>query len=154
MSLKLYFVGKSKKKFIVNGIKEYQKRIRKYLPFKIEIIPEEKCSKNQKKFETIEVEASRILKKIKSNTYLIVLDERGRQFTSVEFAGFLEKKLSQKNVAFLVGGVYGLSKRVKDRADLILGFSKFTFTHQMIRIILLEQLYRALTIQKNKAYHY
>jgi len=152
MKIKIFCLGKSKQKFIEEGIREYQKRISKYAKIEIKILLDAKLTKTN----TIEIvknkEAEILEKYLQRNNFIIVLDENGKQFTSIEFSNFISK--IDRNVIFVIGGVYGLSEKILKRANLVLSFSKFTFTHQMIRLILMEQLYRAFTIIEGKKYHY
>ena len=154
MRIKILALGKSKQSFIEEGLREYLKRMSKYASVKLEILPDIKLSKTNSVQIVKDKEAEIINKHLKDNDYIIALDEYGKQFTSVKFAGLLEKQKGRKDVTFVIGGVYGLSEKIAKRADLKLSFSEFTFTHQMIRLILLEQLYRAFTIIEGKKYHY
>ncbi len=155
MKIRIICLGKTKQKFIEEGIKEYQKRITKYLKLEWKILPDVKLTGNK----TIEIvkdqEAAILEKNFPKSSFLIVLDENGKEFSSEKFAKYLEEKLSfRKEIIFIIGGVYGLSNKILKRADLVLSFSRFTFTHQMIRFLLMEQLYRSFTIIKGKKYHY
>ena len=155
MKIRILCLGKTKQKFIEEGIKEYKKRITKYIKLEWQILPDVKLTGNK----TIEIvkdqEAAILEKNLLQSSFLIVLDENGKEFSSEKFADYLEKKFSiGKNIIFVIGGVYGLSKKIIKRADLVLSFSRFTFTHQMIRFLLAEQLYRSFTIIRGKKYHY
>ena len=154
MIIKIYWLGKTKKDFVSIANSEYLKRISGHTKIKIIELTDIKLTKAINIDIVKAKEAEIIRKAIKTEEYLIVLDERGDQFTSPEFAKFLDKQASKGTISFLIGGTYGLDKTIIDRADLILSFSKMTFTHQMIRIILLEQIYRSITIIKKKKYHY
>lgn len=151
MAITILAIGKTKRGFIQDGIHEYMKRIKKYSVVKIIELPDSSI-KNKNEKTVIEQEADIILEKIKSNDYLVLLDSNGKQFSSLEFAGFLQNN-SRLNLCFCIGGVYGVSRRVKQRADYIVSFSKMTFTHQMIRLLLTEQIYRALNINHGGNYH-
>jgi len=148
-------LGKTKQKFIEEGIQEYQKRITKYLKLEWKILPDVKLT-GSKTIEIVKnLEAAILEKNIPKSSLIIVLDENGKEFSSEKFAEYLEEKFSiGKNIIFVIGGVYGLSKKIIKRADLVLSFSRFTFTHQMIRFLLAEQLYRSFTIIRGKKYHY
>ena len=155
MKMKIICLGKTKQKFIEDGIKEYQKRISKYIKLDWQLLPDVKLTSSN----TIEIvknrEAVILEKKLPMSSFIIALDETGEEFSSVKIAKFLESKLiTEKEIIFIIGGVYGLSSRILKKANIILSFSRFTFTHQMIRLLLLEQLYRSFTIIKNKKYHY
>lgn len=154
MRIKILALGKSKQTFIEAGIKEYLKRLSKYASVKLEILADVKLSKTNTVQIVKDKEAEIIQKHLKDNDFIIALDEYGKQYTSVEFAQILEKQKGRKDITFIIGGVYGLSDKIIKQADLKLSFSKMTFTHQMIRLILAEQIYRAFTILEGKKYHY
>ena len=155
MKIRIICLGKTKQKFIEEGIKEYQKRIIKYIKLEWQILPDVKLT-GSKTIEIVKDQEAAILEKnFRKSSFLIVLDEKGKEFSSKKFAEYLEEKLPfGRDVIFVIGGVYGLSKRIIERADLVLSFSRFTFTHQIIRFLLVEQLYRSFTIIKGKKYHY
>ncbi|OPX26462.1 MAG: hypothetical protein B1H06_05630 [Candidatus Cloacimonas sp. 4484_143] len=155
MKIIIICLGKTKQKFIEEGIKEYQKRITKYVKLEWQILPDVKLT-GSKTIEIVKDQEAAILEKnFPKSFYLIVLDENGKEFSSEKFAKYLENKFPiGKNIIFVIGGVYGLSKKILKRADLVLSFSRFTYTHQMIRFLLVEQLYRSFTIIKGKKYHY
>ena len=156
MKIKIICLGKTKQKFIEEGIREYQKRITKYLALDWQILPDVKLT-GSKTIEVVKDREAVILEKNlpASSSIIIVLDENGKEFSSEKFAEYLDEKLLfRKNIIFVIGGVYGISNRILERADLVLSFSRFTFTHQMIRFLLIEQLYRSFTIIKGKKYHY
>ena len=152
--LRLLLVGKTTDKHLDTLIADYQQRLTHYLPFEIKVLPDLKAGKlsfEQQK----QLEGERILAAVPANARLILLDERGKQFRSVDFAAYLEKQLAAiPNIIFVVGGPYGFSKDVYDRADSMLSLSLMTFSHQMIRLLFIEQLYRAMTILKNEPYHH
>lgn len=152
--MKILCVGKTKQSFIEAGIKEYEKRLRLFNPVQWQILPDVKLSKSNTVSQVKSQEAEIILKALSPRDVVVVLDERGRQFGSVDFAKKLEKLQVKGPLVFIIGGVYGLDASLRNRADLVLGFSQFTFTHQMIRLLLVEQLYRAYTILQGKTYHY
>lgn len=155
MKIKIICLGKTKQRFIEEGITEYQKRITKYIKLNWQILPDVKLT-GSKTIEIVKDQEAKILEKhIPASSFIIVLDENGKEFSSEKFAKFLEDKLIVgKDIIFVIGGVYGLSNKILKRADLLLSFSRFTFTHQMIRFLLGEQLYRSFTIIKGKKYHY
>ena len=127
-----------------------------YIPFEMVVIPELKNTKNLSVSEQVEKEADLILKQLEPNDEIILLDEKGKQFTSVGFSEFISKKMlsSVKRTVFVVGGPYGFSERVYNRANSMVSLSAMTFSHQMIRLIFVEQLYRAMTILKGEPYHH
>lgn len=147
--MKIICVGKVKEKFFVDAINEYSKRISKYTKLEIlEISDESNESIAMKK------EGEKILSKIKDNDYVVTLEIEGNSLTSLEFAKKIDNNFnSNKNLTFVIGGSYGLDESVKSRSDYKLSFSKFTFPHQLFRVILLEQIYRAYKINNNENYH-
>jgi len=155
MKIKITCLGKTKQKFIEEGIREYQKRITKYIKLDWQILSDVKLTGN-KTIEVVKKQEALILEKnLPASSIIVVLDENGKEFSSEYFAKYLEKKLLfGKDIIFIIGGVYGLSDRILQKADIVLSFSRFTFTHQMIRLLLIEQLYRSFTILKGKKYHY
>jgi len=155
MKIRLLCVGKTSHSFVKEGMEKYNKRIKKYLSFHTEILPEAKTSKNTSPGQIKHLEAEKIKKKIDPADLVILLDENGKQFTSVDFAHFLEKQFSgsKKQVVFIVGGAYGFSDEIYQMAHHKIALSPMTFSHQIIRVIFMEQLYRALTIIKGEPYH-
>lgn len=156
MKVKFICIGKTGKSFLEEGENEYLKRLKHYIPVERIEIPD---LKNQKKltFEQIkELEGKEILAKIQSGDQLILLDERGKHYSSVDFANFLQQRFNSggKALAFVVGGAYGFSEEVYAAASAKISLSTMTFSHQMVRMIFFEQLYRAMTILKNEPYHH
>ena len=156
MKFILLMIGKTNGTSLQKLIEDYQGRVQHYLNFEIVTIPELKNTKNLSVQEQKEKEADLILKQIDNQDDVILLDEKGKQFSSVAFAGFLEKKLhsSAKRMIFVVGGPFGFSQRIYDRANGMISMSPMTFSHQMIRLIFAEQLYRAMTIIRGESYHH
>ena len=157
LHLNLIVLGKLKEKYWVEAEAEYLKRLQSFAKVKILELKEESFLEKDN-FEIVkQKEADKIKKIIPANSFLIVLDSKGQEFTSEEFANQLEK-LSQtgenNNITFVIGGPLGLDKEILDLANLKLSFSKMTFTHQMIRIFLWEQIYRGFMIKENRKYHY
>jgi 23S rRNA (pseudouridine1915-N3)-methyltransferase len=154
MKINILALGKSKQSFIENGLQEYLKRLSKYVQISFIELPDIKLTKSN----TIKIvknkEAEILLRNINERDFVIALDENGKQFSSIDFAKYLEELKTKPNLVFIIGGVYGLSNEVVERANLVLSFSKFTFTHQMIRLLLIEQIYRSFTILEGKKYHY
>ena len=147
--MKIICVGKVKEKFFVDAINEYSKRISKYT--KLEII---EISDESNESIAMKKEGEKILSKIKDNDYVVTLEIEGNSLTSLEFAKKIDNNFnSNKNLTFVIGGSYGLDESVKSRSDYKLSFSKFTFPHQLFRVILLEQIYRAYKINHNENYH-
>ena len=156
MKISLLMVGKTTNSQLIKLQDEYQNRLKHYISFDSIIIPELKNTKNLSVAEQQEKEADLILKQIETSDDVILLDEKGKQFTSVGFSTFISKKMlaSHKRMIFVVGGPYGFSERVYSRATGLVSLSAMTFSHQMIRLIFLEQLYRAFTILKGEPYHH
>ena len=156
MKIILLTVGKTNDVHLIKLQEEYQNRLKYYIPFETVTIPELKNTKNLSVNEQLEKEADLILKQLDSSDEVILLDEKGKQFTSVGFSEFLSKKMlsSVKRMVFVVGGPYGFSERVYKRASGKISLSMMTFSHQMIRLIFVEQVYRAMTILKGEPYHH
>jgi 23S rRNA (pseudouridine1915-N3)-methyltransferase len=155
MNIKIICLGKTKQSFIKQGVAEYQKRIGRFGKLSWQTLPDVKLSASNNIDQVKAQEAEIILKKINPRDYLIALDENGRQFTSPQLSHKLSKlTLQGKTPCFIIGGVYGLDKQIIEKVDLVMSFSMLTFTHQMIRLLLAEQIYRAFTIKNNKKYHY
>ncbi|MBK6837693.1 MAG: 23S rRNA (pseudouridine(1915)-N(3))-methyltransferase RlmH [Bacteroidetes bacterium] len=153
MKCELIFVGKTSEKYLQEGIDQYLKRLKHYLPVSISVIGQGAGGDTMK---VIQSECSDILSRLKPRDLLILLDERGVALSSVEFAGKIQTSMVQgySNMVFVIGGAYGVNDEVRKRANMILSFSAFTLTHQMIRLFLVEQIYRAMTILKNESYHH
>jgi len=134
----------------------YEKRLSYYINFELQLLPDIKNSKSLSEEQQKAKEGELILGNVASSHHLILLDERGKEFTSVAFADELQKKMNAgiKQLTFVIGGPYGFSKEVYDRANGKLSLSKLTFSHQMIRLFFVEQLYRAFTILRNEPYHH
>lgn len=156
MKIILLTVGKTTDNQLIKLQETYQNRLKHYIPFEFQVIPELKNTKNLSTNEQCEKEAELILKSIETSDEVILLDEKGKQFTSVGFSEFIAKKMlaSHKRVVFIVGGPYGFSEKVYKRANGMVSLSAMTFSHQMIRLIFVEQLYRAMTILKGEPYHH
>jgi 23S rRNA (pseudouridine1915-N3)-methyltransferase len=155
MQIDFIFVGKTVQKWLVEGCDEYANRLVHYVKFSQIIIPELKEAKKLSKDQIKEKEGKEILHHLQASDILVLFDERGKEFRSLEYADFLQKLLlgSVKRVVFVVGGAYGFSKEVYQRANFKVSLSQMTFSHQMIRLFALEQLYRAFTIIKGEPYH-
>lgn len=147
--MKVISVGKIKEKFFVEAINEYSKRISKYTKLEIIEIPDE-----ANESIAMKKEGEKILSKIKDNDYVVTLEIEGNSLTSLEFAKKIDNNFnSNKNLTFVIGGSYGLDEAVKSRSNYKLSFSNLTFPHQLFRVILLEQIYRAYKIKYNENYH-
>lgn len=149
-------VGKIDDAIYSQAIDVYKKRLSHYIPFEIIVIPDIKKRKNLSEKDQRTEEGLNILKKTQPGDYIILLDEKGEQHTSVEFAQLIEKRIqiTSKRVIFIVGGPYGFSPEVYLKANEKISLSKMTFTHQMVRLVFVEQLYRAMTILNNEPYHH
>ena len=154
MKTVLLLVGKTQDKHFLAGIHDYQERIGHYMPFEIKIIPEIKNTKNLTASQQKVREGELILKELQSSDTVVLMDERGKELRSTEFARWLQGKQNiSRRLVFVIGGPYGFSSDVYARAGEQLCLSKMTFSHQMVRLIMVEQLYRACTI-KGEPYHH
>lgn len=158
MKIRIIAVGKIKENYLKQGINEYLIRLSAYAKTEIVEVADSKVKDNPNQSDidkVINEEGERILSKIKSNNYVINLDLNKKEFDSVEFSKFLEQKMveSGSSLTFVIGGSYGLSSKVKERANYSISLSKMTFLHQMTRLILLEQIYRGFKILNNETYH-
>nr|WP_298791632.1 23S rRNA (pseudouridine(1915)-N(3))-methyltransferase RlmH [uncultured Allomuricauda sp.] len=156
MQITIIAIGKTDSKELAQLISMYEKRLAHYVKFKFEVIPDLKNSKNLSEKLQKEKEGELILKRVHSSDILIVMDENGKQLTSLGFSQFLQKKMNSgiKNLILVIGGPYGFSEAVYNRANGQLSLSKMTFSHQMVRLFLIEQLYRGFTILRNEPYHH
>ena len=154
MKITLLFIGKTDEEYLRTGCAVYFNRIKRYLPLEEIIIPSVKNIRSAE--DTKEQEAGLILKKIKPDDRLILLDERGTQHDSVGLSKFLAQNMNSgiKNLVLLVGGPYGFSEKIYKRANGTISLSELTFPHQLVRLFLMEQLYRAFTILRNEPYHH
>ena len=155
MKTVLTVVGKTTNKHIVACINDYVERIGHYMPFTLNVIPELKNTKSLSEQQPKEREGELILGTLQAGDVVVLLDEHGRELRSVDFARWLERKqLSARRLVFVIGGPYGFSPAVNQRADEQLSLSKMTFSHQMVRLVFTEQLYRACTIIRDEPYHH
>ncbi len=155
-AIKLIAIGKTDKKELQLLIAAYQKRVGFYIKFDFEIIPDIKKAKNLTEDQQKKKEGELILNRLKSSDVLILLDENGIQMDSIRFSLYLQKHMNSgiKRLVFVIGGPYGFSKEVQKKAQGKLSLSKMTFSHQMVRLFFIEQLYRGFTILKNEPYHH
>ncbi len=155
MKITLLVVGKTTDSHIDALIQEYQKRLTHYLPFALQVIPELKNTKALTMEQQKQAEGELILRTITPATDLILLDEHGKEYRSIEFADYIQKRMSSgRDVVFVVGGPYGFSEAVYQRANGKISLSKMTFSHQMVRLFFVEQIYRAMTILRGEPYHH
>ena len=154
MKIKLLVVGKTSESFLASLISDYHKRINRFVNFEIIEIN----NINIKKANSLEIqkkEGIKILEKVDKKDQMFILDEKGKSYNSIDFSKFIENRMvnSSKNIIFIIGGAYGFSKKIYSRSNSIISLSKMTFSHQIIRLFMVEQLYRALTIINNHPYH-
>ncbi len=154
MTLRILQVGKTKEAWLKEGIAEYLKRLKPMARIEVTDVPDVSLKTAGNRETVKSKEALNCLKRIAPGDHLVLLDERGEAKTSLEFAAFLNNLSAEKPVTFLIGGVYGVHQSLIERADARLSLSSLTFTHQLARLILLEQIYRALMINHNRSYHY
>ena len=156
MKIKLLAIGKTDNKALQSLMDEYQQRLKHYIKFEFEIIPDIKNVKNLSEYQQKEKEGELILSKIQPTDDLLLLDENGLEFTSIAFSNYLQKKMNAgtKQLVLVIGGPYGFSDAVYAKSLGKISLSKMTFSHQMIRVFVIEQLYRAFTILKNEPYHH
>jgi 23S rRNA (pseudouridine1915-N3)-methyltransferase len=156
MKIQLLLSGKTRIPYIREGIEEYRRRLVHYADFQIRELPELKKSGTWPEKKVKEEEAKTILKSIDTRDFVVLLDERGQQLDSLAFAGLLEKQQygSFPAMLFVIGGPYGFAQEVYSRANIELSLSKMTFSHQLVRLIFMEQLYRAYTIMRGESYHH
>ncbi len=154
MNLRVIQIGKTKDNWLKQGIEEYLKRLQPFCKLQIVEIPDVSISQTGNIPDVKSKEADNCLKRLSPDDHVVLLDEHGEAKTSLEFSSFLTKLSDMKSVVFIIGGVYGTDERLQERANVRISLSAMTFTHQFVRLILLEQLYRAFMIQSNRAYHY
>ena len=154
MKIELFFIGKTNKKYLNEGISIYEQRLKHYVPLVIKEIPEPKL-KTGNAIKIKELEGEAILRAMSKSDYIILLDEKGEHFSSTGFAKHMQSIMNRgtRNLAFVVGGAYGFSEAVYKKAHARLSLSKMTYSHQLIRLVFLEQLYRCMTILRNEPYH-
>ena len=154
MKISLLMVGKTTDARLVSLIDEYQQRLKHYVPFELVILPDIKNAKSLTQDQLKAAEGEAILAKV-GTTEVVLLDEHGAEYRSVDFASWLQKKMSTgKDLILVIGGAYGFSPAVYERANGKLSLSQMTFSHQMIRLMAIEQIYRAMTILRNEPYHH
>lgn len=155
MRIKLLVVGKTTDSRIVSLIDDYQNRLKHYVPFSLEVLAELRNAKSLSEEQQKTAEGEMILKAVSTAEKMILLDEHGKEFRSMEFSEYLQKKMSAgRDIVFVVGGPYGFSEAVYARANGKISLSKMTFSHQMVRLFFVEQIYRAMTILRHEPYHH
>lgn len=156
MEIELLTVGKTSIRFVEEGIEEYTRRLKHYIPFSIKALPDIRNASKLSETKQKEAEGEKILASLTNSDYVVLLDEHGKEYTSVEFSSFIEKQMiaGRRKVVFVVGGPYGFSQEVYNRADSLLSLSKMTFNHEMVRLFFVEQIYRGMTILRGEPYHH
>lgn len=156
MKINLILVGKTNSKTYESIIDDYSERVKHYTPFDVTVIPEQKNTKSLSQDQQKTLEGEQILRQVQDSDYVVLLDEHGQELRSIEFATWIGKKQQavSRRLVFIIGGPYGFSPAIYQRANEKLSLSKMTFSHQMVRMIFIEQLYRAFTILKGEQYHH
>lgn len=156
MKITLLCIGKTDERLLEEGIEKYTKRLKHYISFSLQVIPDIKNTKNLNREQQKSKEAELVFKHINNTDFLVLLDERGKEFRSVEFADYLNRHMvkSTQHIVFAIGGPYGFDDTLYERANGKLSLSKMTFSHQMIRFFFAEQIYRAFSILKGEPYHH
>jgi len=156
MKIRLLFVGKTDERWLNEVVEKYTKRISNYLPIQIDVLPDIKNTKSMSVHKQKQAEGNLIIKNTSSAEVVVLLDEKGKELTSMDFSNFLQKKMNSgiKVLTFVVGGPYGFDSAVYKKFPQKISLSKMTFSHQMIRMLITEQLYRAMTILRNEPYHH
>ncbi len=156
MKIELWVIGKTNFDYLVEGIEIYEKRLKHYLNFELVVLPDVKIGKKESVGQIKKKEGEALLNKCNDSDYLILLDDKGKQYASEVFAQQIEQylQMSVKRIVFIVGGAYGFSEEMYQRANTKISLSAMTFSHQMVRLIFVEQLYRAMTILRNEPYHH
>lgn len=156
MKILLLVIGKTDAAYIRAGIEEYEKRLTRYVPYEMKVLPDVKNSKSMSEALQKEKEGEMLLGEFQSTDFVILLDENGKQYSSVGFSEFLAQKMLNgiKRLVFVIGGPYGFAETLYKRANDKISLSKMTFSHQMVRMIFAEQLYRAMTIMRGEPYHH
>lgn len=156
MKISLLVVGKTVHSYLNQGIDEYTKRISRYCPFSIQYIADAKTTKSLSQEQQKQLEGDNIAAALDKSDYVVLLDEHGKEFTSVDFSAYIERKMQSvpKRLVFIIGGPYGFSKEIYGRANEKISLSKMTFPHDLIRLVFTEQLYRAFSIIHHEPYHH
>lgn len=156
MKVLLLVIGKTDEDYLITGIKKYVGRLGHYVPFELKELPDIRNRKTLNEAQQKKAESFLLLSQLQPGDQVVLLDEKGKSHTSVEFAELLEKQMTSgvKRLVFVVGGPYGFAQDVYARADALLSLSPMTFSHQMVRLVFVEQLYRAFTILKGEPYHH
>ena len=156
MKIALLQTGKTSESYLTEGIAKFEERLRKYSAFEIFTVPDIKRTRSLSDREQKIREGEQILRFFRNDDYIVILDDKGKEFSTIEFSAWLEKclMLQKKRILFVTGGAWGFSEDVLKKADMSLSLSRLTFSHQMVRLLFLEQLYRAFTVMKGEPYHH
>jgi 23S rRNA (pseudouridine1915-N3)-methyltransferase len=156
MKIALLQTGKTSEKYLTEGITVFEERLRKYSAFEIFTVPDIRNTRNMAAQEQIIKEGEQILRFLRLDDYLVILDRKGKEFSTLEFSSWLEKMfmVQKKRILFVIGGAWGFSEEIRKKADMSLSLSRLTFSHQIVRLLFLEQLYRAFTVIKGEPYHH
>jgi len=156
MKIALLQTGKTSEKYLAEGISIFGERLRKYSAFEIFTVPDIRNTRNMTAQEQMIKEGEQILRFLKLDDYMIILDRKGKEFSTLEFSSWLEKMfmIQKKRIVFVIGGAWGFSEEIRKKADMSLSLSRLTFSHQIVRLLFLEQLYRAFTVLKGEPYHH
>ncbi len=156
MKIKLVVIGKTDDRHIIEGLVKYQTRLKHYISFEYIELPDVKKNRNLSQEQQKKMEGTILLNTINPGDFVVLLDEKGKMFTSREFAAYTEKRMisGTKHMVFIIGGPFGFSDEIYNMANAKVSLSKMTFSHQLVRLIFFEQLYRAMTILKNEPYHH
>jgi 23S rRNA (pseudouridine1915-N3)-methyltransferase len=156
MKIAFLQTGKTSERYLNEGITMFEERIRKYSTFEILTVPDLRRTRNLPAQEQKIREGEQILRFFRNDDYIVILDEKGKEFSTIEFSSWLEKifMLQKKRIVFVIGGAWGFSEEILKKADMSVSLSRLTFSHQMVRLLFLEQLYRAFTVIKGEPYHH
>ena len=156
MKILLVVIGKTDEKYLQSGIEVFTNRLKHYIPFEMKIIPDLKKTKNLSSDQQKNMEGELLLQVFQPGDQIALLDEKGKEYSSAKFSDFIEKKMVSgiKRLVFVIGGPYGFSDKVYQQANSKIALSQMTFSHQMVRLIFVEQVYRAMTILRNEPYHH
>jgi len=156
MKIELMAIGKTQSKYLIEGIDMYCQRLGHYIPFAFTVLPDVKCAKSLSETQLKEREGQIMMSAFQPSDVVVLLDERGKEFTSREFAGYIDKQMTSglKRLVFVIGGPYGFSDRMYERADGKISLSRMTFSHEMVRLFFIEQIYRSMTILRGEPYHH
>jgi len=156
MKIALFLTGKTSEKYLTEGMTVFEERLRKYSAFEVLTVPDIRNTRNMTAQEQMIKEGEQILRFLRLDDYVVILDRKGKEFSTLEFSSWLEKMfmIQKKRIVFVIGGAWGFSEEIRRKADMSLSLSQLTFSHQIVRLLFLEQLYRAFTVLKGEPYHH